>query len=324
MLPHLYMYFYFSLECDHLALNAGELCPFWHNFRVALTLGGRLYPAQGVCWWRRRFRSGTLEQTQRCRRKGEGHGWVEWNTGRISRPSDLFGGLVPPVQGSATDSWRQTKWQRSSTQSAMMASWDLKEMPACVANKRRWAFLQSPCPRSLCLIFFCLIVILCDISLGFFSFSFPGNELTPPASWEQCCYAGDRHTFNLGVFEHTTVHCVGFQRGDVRSLALVLSRVNSRQAFQNNTAFKSAWFFFFSYSSQTILETRPEVITNKPWREHWDFLQARKASNNQKSTWTRPMTLSRINISQFECKLSIFYLDFKQLEAAMLKVLMVN
>lgn len=91
------------------------------------------------------FRSGTPEQTQRCRKKGVGHGWVEWNTGRISRPSHLFGaeraGPVPQVRGSSTDSWPQTKWQRSWRERTTIARWDFKEMLTRVVNKRRWAFL---------------------------------------------------------------------------------------------------------------------------------------------------------------------------------------
>lgn len=88
--------------------------------------GGRSYPAQRVCWWRPRSGRGPSNKHGERGNGAEGHGWVEGNTVWFSKPSDLFeterAGLVPQVQGSSTDSWRQTKWQRSSTQSAAIAS----------------------------------------------------------------------------------------------------------------------------------------------------------------------------------------------------------
>lgn len=88
--------------------------------------GGPSYPAQRVCWWRPRSGRGPSNKHRECGNGAEGHGWAEGDTGWISKPSDLFeterAGLVPQVQGSSTDSWRQTKWQRSSTQSATIAS----------------------------------------------------------------------------------------------------------------------------------------------------------------------------------------------------------
>lgn len=102
--------------------------------------------AMTFCWWRLRFGQGPSNKRRGAQKRAKAtaersetqatfQGRVIRFGARRGQGSCLKSGAAPG------DNRRQTKWQRSSTQSAAIASRDFKETPACVANKRLWAFL---------------------------------------------------------------------------------------------------------------------------------------------------------------------------------------